>query len=145
MGIEHIPELVEWSIENLRKDKLGPAIDEGQVKIFVGDGRMGMLTAWSEKGCNSPVVVKGSPEDGPFDVIHVGAAAPTMPAALVEQLTRPGRMFIPVGTYAQRIFQVDKDENGKVTETPLFDVTVLLPCLLLSIEWIADTSCSMSL
>ena len=44
MGIEHIPELVEWSIENLRKDKLGPEIDEGQINIFVGDGRMGMLT-----------------------------------------------------------------------------------------------------
>ena len=144
MGIEHIPELVEWSIQNLRKNKLGPAIDEGQIKIFVGDGRMGMLTKWSEKECNSPVVVIGSPEDGPFDAVHVGAAAPTMPAALVEQLARPGRMFIPVGTYAQRIFQVDKDENGKVTETPLFDVTVLLPYLLLSTVWVANTSCSMS-
>ncbi|RDX43098.1 Pcmt1-prov protein [Lentinus brumalis] len=104
VGIEHIPELVEWSIENLRKDKLGPALDEGKIKMIAGDGR------------------KGSPEDGPFDAIHVGAAAPTMPAALVEQLARPGRMFIPVGTHAQQILQVDKDESGNVTETPLLDV-----------------------
>ncbi|KAI0355916.1 Pcmt1-prov protein [Trametes cingulata] len=104
VGIEHIPELVDWSIENLKKDGLGPALDEGRIKMIAGDGR------------------KGLPEDGPYDAIHVGAAAPTMPKALVEQLASPGRMFIPVGTYAQQIFQVDKDANGNVTETPLFDV-----------------------
>lgn len=69
----------------------------------------------------------GLPEDGPFDAIHVGAAAPTMPAALVEQLASPGRMFIPVGTHVQQIFQVDKDANGDVTETPLLDVMVSIP------------------
>ncbi|TFK93339.1 Pcmt1-prov protein [Polyporus arcularius HHB13444] len=105
VGIEHIPELVEWSVENLRKDKLSPALDEGKIKMIAGDGRKG-----------------SSPEDGPFDAIHVGAAAPTMPAALIEQLARPGRMFIPVGTHAQQILQVDKDESGNVTETPLLDV-----------------------
>ena len=73
--------------------------------------------------------VLGSPEDGPFDAIHVGAAAPTMPSALVEQLARPGRMFIPVGDASQKIFQVDKDVNGVVTETPLLDVMVGLRVL----------------
>ncbi|KAI8972829.1 Pcmt1-prov protein [Trametes punicea] len=104
VGIEHIPELTEWSIQNLRKDGLGSALDAGRIKMISGDGR------------------KGVPEDGPYDAIHVGAAAPTMPAELVEQLARPGRMFIPVGTYMQQIFQVDKDENGSVTEKSLFDV-----------------------
>ncbi len=66
----------------------------------------------------------GVPEEGPFDAIHVGAAAPALPAALVEQLARPGRMFIPVGTHAQQIMQVDKDEHGRVTEMPLLDVMV---------------------
>jgi hypothetical protein len=28
----------------------------------------------------------------------VGAAAPTIPEPLIEQLARPGRMFIPVGS-----------------------------------------------
>lgn len=69
-----------------------------------------------------------------MDAIHVGADAPTMPAAPVEQLVRPGRIFIPVGTYVQHILQVKKDENGKlnVTETPLLDVIVLLHCIRIS-------------
>ncbi|RPD81751.1 Pcmt1-prov protein [Lentinus tigrinus ALCF2SS1-7] len=103
-GIEHVPELVHWSLDNLRKDGLNTAVDEGKIKIVAGDGR------------------KGSPDDGPFDAIHVGAAAPSMPTALVEQLASPGRMFIPVGTQSQQIFQVDKDGGGNVTETPLLNV-----------------------
>lgn len=69
----------------------------------------------------------GLPEDGPYDAIHVGAAAPMLPAPLVEQLARPGRMFIPVGTHVQQIVQVDKDVNGNVTEKPLLDVMVRPP------------------
>ena len=60
----------------------------------------------------------------PYDAIHVGAAAPTLPAALVEQLASPGRMFIPVGVDRQVILQVDKDENGNICEKELFDVQV---------------------
>ena len=41
VGIEHIPELVEWSVQNLRKDGLGREIDDGRIKIIVGDGRKG--------------------------------------------------------------------------------------------------------
>ncbi len=48
----------------------------------------------------------GLPEDGPYDAIHVGAAAPTLPKGLVEQLARPGRMVIPVGTRTQQVLQV---------------------------------------
>ncbi|TBU46696.1 Pcmt1-prov protein [Dichomitus squalens] len=103
-GIEHIPELVDWSLGNLRRDGLGEAIDQGKIKVISGDGR------------------KGLPEEGPYDAIHVGAAAPTLPAPLVEQLARPGRMFIPVGSHMQQVLQIDKDENGQVTETPLLDV-----------------------
>ncbi|KAH9924834.1 Pcmt1-prov protein [Amylocystis lapponica] len=84
VGIEHVPELVDWMV--------------------AGDGR------------------KGYPDAGPYDVIHVGAAAPTMPAELVEQLACPGRMFIPVGTVAAAIVQVDKDADGNVTQQELFDV-----------------------
>lgn len=69
----------------------------------------------------------GLPEDGPYDAIHVGAAAPMLPVPLVEQLARPGRMFIPVGTHVQQIVQVDKDVNGNVTEKPLLDVMVRPP------------------
>jgi protein-L-isoaspartate(D-aspartate) O-methyltransferase len=67
---------------------------------------------------------EGKDVTGPFDAIHVGAAAPTLPQALVDQLARPGRMFIPVGDYSQDIFQVDKDENGNVKQKKLFAVQV---------------------
>lgn len=61
---------------------------------------------------------------GPYDAIHVGAAAPTVPLALVEQLTSPGRMFIPVGTFMQFIEQVDKDISGNVSTRKVMGVRV---------------------
>jgi protein-L-isoaspartate(D-aspartate) O-methyltransferase len=61
---------------------------------------------------------------GPFDVIHVGAAAPKLPPELMEQLARPGRMFIPLGSRVQNVYQIDKDGEGKVTEKKLFGVMV---------------------
>ena len=41
---------------------------------------------------------QGWPDEGPFDGILVTAAAPQVPAALVEQLKAGGRMVIPVGS-----------------------------------------------
>ncbi|EIM88976.1 protein-L-isoaspartate O-methyltransferase [Stereum hirsutum FP-91666 SS1] len=104
VGIEHIPELVEWSKENVRKDGLGSALDKEHIVLIAGDGRQG----WAE--------------GGPYDAIHVGAAAPTLPQPLVDQLARPGRMFIPVGTHSQAVLQVDKHEDGSVTKKELFGV-----------------------
>lgn len=66
----------------------------------------------------------GYASKGPYDAIHVGAAAPTIPPALVEQLASPGRMIIPVGTYSQTLMQVDKDAQGRVTQRDLFGVLV---------------------
>lgn len=64
----------------------------------------------------------GSP--APYDAIHVGAAAPTLPPELIDQLASPGRMFVPVGTYAQYILHVDKDEKGHVTQKQVMGVSV---------------------
>ncbi|KAJ7701851.1 Pcmt1-prov protein [Mycena rosella] len=105
IGIDHIPELVDWSLQNLKKDdRTRRAVENKQIEIHVGDGRLGY------------------PSDGPYDAIHVGAASPTIPKALVEQLARPGRMFIPVGTVSQHIMQVDKDAEGNVSETQIMAV-----------------------
>ena len=41
---------------------------------------------------------RGWPEKAPFDRILVTAAAPEVPAPLVEQLARGGRLVIPVGS-----------------------------------------------
>jgi protein-L-isoaspartate O-methyltransferase len=61
---------------------------------------------------------------GPYDAIHVGAAAPSLPPALIEQLSKPGRMFIPVGTYMQFIEHVDKDAAGNVSSQKVMGVRV---------------------
>ncbi|KAI0806273.1 Pcmt1-prov protein [Irpex lacteus] len=104
IGIEHIPELVDFAIGNLKKDGLSQALEESRIIMIAGDGR------------------KGYPQEAPYDAIHVGAAAPTLPEPLVDQLASPGRMFIPVGTDSQVILQVDKDEQGNVTKKELMDV-----------------------
>ena len=47
--------------------------------------------------------VRGGPDRllAPYQIIHVGAAAPEIPQALIDQLAKPGRMFIPVGEHSQ--------------------------------------------
>lgn len=48
VAIEHIPELVDWSIENLKKDGLGKELETGRIKVVAGDGRKGeSLTGFS--------------------------------------------------------------------------------------------------
>ncbi|KIJ59936.1 hypothetical protein HYDPIDRAFT_99740 [Hydnomerulius pinastri MD-312] len=96
VGIDHIPELVDWSRSNLAKEGLGAALEEGKIEMVVGDGRQGYAA------------------DGPYDAIHVGAASPTLPQPLIDQLKAPGKMFIPIGTYSQAVWEIEKDVNGKV-------------------------------
>lgn len=62
----------------------------------------------------------GYPEAGwaPFDAIHVGAAAPELPSALVAQLAPGGRLVVPVGPEGgpQHLVVVDREagEGGAV-------------------------------
>ena len=41
VGIDHIPELVDWSRGNLINSGLGSALDQGKVVMITGDGRLG--------------------------------------------------------------------------------------------------------
>lgn len=104
VGIDHIQGLVDLAGQNMRRSEEGSRLLEtGKVELIVGDGR------------------KGYTAGGPYDAIHVGAAAKEMHPDLVDQLKSPGRMFIPVddedGWGGQWIWVVDKDKNGKVTRT----------------------------
>eukprot|EP01128_Nolandella_sp_AFSM9_P000098 TRINITY_DN1016_c0_g1_i1.p1 TRINITY_DN1016_c0_g1~~TRINITY_DN1016_c0_g1_i1.p1 ORF type:complete len:408 (-),score=61.87 TRINITY_DN1016_c0_g1_i1:382-1605(-) len=101
-GIERLPKLVEQSKSNIHQSN--PEFEE-MVNLQVGDGWVGL------------------PAEAPFDAIHVGAAAETMPSSLVDQLAPGGIMVIPVGpSYDQRLYEVKKDLNGNVTQRSLLPV-----------------------
>jgi len=103
VGIDVIPELVNWAFENIKKDD-PELLSSGKIDIRVGDG-------W-----------EGDTKNAPFDAIHVGAAAETLPQKLVQQLKPGGRMVIPVGKHDQWLLLVDKDKEGKVSQQKLFGV-----------------------
>ena len=63
IGIDHIQELVDWSEKNIRKNN-STLIDSGRIKLVVGDGHFGFE------------------EEGPYHVIHVGAADSGIPQSV---------------------------------------------------------------
>ncbi|KAF1988261.1 protein-L-isoaspartate O-methyltransferas-like protein [Aulographum hederae CBS 113979] len=107
VGIDHIQELVDMSNNNMAKSAEGrELLKSGAVKFITGDGRLG----W--------------PGEGPYDVIHVGAAAGEHYEAFVDQLKAPGRLFVPVdeGTGMQNIYITDKRADGSVERKKKFGV-----------------------
>jgi protein-L-isoaspartate(D-aspartate) O-methyltransferase len=78
----------------------------GNIEVRIGDGYQG----W--------------PEKAPFDGIVVTAAAPHVPAALVEQLKPGGRMVIPVGGSGeiQYLKVLEKRPDGTVNDKRVLPV-----------------------
>lgn len=94
-SIEVVPELARLVQSRL------DALRITNVELRVGDGSMG----W--------------PERAPFDAILVGAAAPSVPVSLREQLADGGRMLIPIGDdSAQRLLLVER-HGDEWTETEI--------------------------
>ena len=55
---------------------------------------------------------RGLPEAAPFDGIIVAAAAPRIPAALLQQLAPDGRMIVPVGSGDQALCLIERAPSG---------------------------------
>jgi len=64
------------------------------IKVRHGDGYNGWLT------------------HAPYDAIMVTAAPPHMPEKLVEQLKVGGYMIIPIGSFSQELYLVQKTDKG---------------------------------
>ena len=106
IGIEHIKELCDFANKNISKHNK-ELLDSKKIILINGDGR------------------KGCPEYGPYDCIHVGAAAAQLPQPLIDQLANGGRLVIPVGEQngVQYIYIIDKDKNGKLTQKKTLGVS----------------------
>ena len=95
-GIDIVPSIVELARENIRRQGTGLAARAlEQKRLFLG-----AVDGWG-----------GLELKAPFDAIHVGAAATSIPEKLVEQLAAGGRMVIPVGPIhgVQELLEVRRD------------------------------------
>ncbi|KAG7154787.1 L-isoaspartate(D-aspartate) O-methyltransferase-like [Homarus americanus] len=103
VGIDHINELIKFSQDNIQKDS-PELLTSGVVKLVVGDGRLGHT------------------EEAPFNAIHVGAAAPTLPQALVDQLAPDTTSESKTVSIAKLFRHIDKLEDGSIKRQVLMGV-----------------------
>lgn len=98
-SLEIITELAERAAEDLGR------LGFSNVSVLAGDGN------------------RGCPEHAPFDGIIVTAAAPEIPAALLEQLKPGGRIVIPVGGFfSQDLLLVNKSADGRIERKSILPV-----------------------
>mmetsp|Transcript_15670 Transcript_15670/g.38585 ORF Transcript_15670/g.38585 Transcript_15670/m.38585 type:complete len:283 (+) Transcript_15670:92-940(+) len=96
LGIDVHQYLIDLTRENMNKAD-SDLLDSRTVRIALKDG-------W-----------KGWKEEAPFDAIHVGAAADSLPEQLLNQLKVGGVMIIPIGPQSQ-VQNLYKIERLKQTE-----------------------------
>jgi protein-L-isoaspartate(D-aspartate) O-methyltransferase len=93
VAVEIVEPLVHQARVNL--DRAGRG---GNVTVVQGDGGFGFA------------------ELAPYDAISVAAAAPDIPAALLEQLNDPGRLVIPVGGREDQELRVLTKRGGQIEQ-----------------------------
>lgn len=64
------------------------------VEVFISDGSEGLK------------------EYAPYDRISVACTAPSVPQPLIDQLKDDGKMVIPVGTFYQELYLVEKKDGA---------------------------------
>ena len=85
VGIDHVQQLVDFSEANIRKSH-SSLIDSGSIKL------VGMYFSAQCTGNRADLISsfsvgdgrQGYSSEGPYDAIHVGAAAPTLPQAVLD-------------------------------------------------------------
>jgi protein-L-isoaspartate(D-aspartate) O-methyltransferase len=94
-----VPQLVQKARQNIVADGKRHWLDSQILEIRQGEGWLG----W--------------PTGAPYDVIHVGAAADTIPSSLATQLKPNGIIMLPVGQpHGPQSFQVlKKQQDGSLT------------------------------
>jgi protein-L-isoaspartate(D-aspartate) O-methyltransferase len=91
-SIELVPELSAVARYALERTGLG-----SNITLLQGDGSLGF------------------PQERPYQGISVGAGAPEIPNALLDQLDDPGTLVIPVGTLADQDLKVVTRRGGNIT------------------------------
>src|SRR5260370_38758140 len=91
--VEIVPELARSAAKTLRE------LGYTNITVRQGDG------------------YKGWPEQAPFDGIMLTAAPPEIPAELIRQLARGGRLAAPVGsTWNQELVVIEKKSDGTIVQ-----------------------------
>ncbi|CRG95831.1 protein-l-isoaspartate o-methyltransferase, putative [Plasmodium gallinaceum] len=107
LGIERVKDLVDFSIENIKRDK-PELLNIENFKII--HKNIYQVNEEEKK------------ELGLFDAIHVGASASELPDILVDLLAEDGKLIIPIEEgYTQVLYEITK-KNGNIIKERLFDV-----------------------
>ena len=98
LAVERIPDLARAARQALED------VGVRNATVVVGDGTLG----WRAYA--------------PYDAIVVGAASPSTPEPLLEQLAPGGRMVIPLGNTDQQILTLIERQEGGFRQTTATDV-----------------------
>ena len=131
VGIEHIPELVEKSVANIRRDPKLAALLTGSIRRPSASSAAAESAAAPRARISSEVGAEcarvrlvcgdgrsGVPDEAPYDAIHVGAAAPS----ILEEVLLPAA----VRRAYMLIFEFDSFDQRSITRLSLQHFSVFV-------------------